>query len=570
MTAQAAPTVDTTGFLLEEKQRFSQSVLWRLQRQFYHQRGPAAWNTGTVPSYVTSNPYIAQAYAHSVLAFLQSAMHRQGEGLSIDPKKPIYIIELASGPGRFAFLFLKKFLALKAASSVKHLNVKYVMTDFTENNLKSWESQPLFKDFLDAGVLEFGLFDIENDQQVRLVRSGKVLTQQMVKNPLVVIGNYIFDTVTQDLFRFEGGNAHEVLVTTRHSQPTQPDFSQPEVMSQFALSYDNRVVDSNKYYPNPDFNKVLSNYKERLSDTTIAIPIGSLVGLSRLIELSGNRMFLLSSDKGYTHEDELFFLNTQHIQFHGSLSMMVNYHAIGEYFKSLGGLYAATSQRQLNLKTVCCLLGGSEERFADALLTFREQVDVFGPYDFYTLLTQIRQNSQTCSVEELLGLIRMSHYDSNVIHEFGKDLLEQVGSLNDQLRLELHLAFERVWENFYPLGRDLPFDLARVYLAMKRPREAIVYNERSIRMFGEHPVTYSNMGICFYHAEQPQEALKCFERALQMNPNYGLPKAWRTRVLAEMDRRSSGMLALSREPKLEAKEAKDGKDGKDGKEAAEV
>ena len=33
--------------------------------------------------------------------------------------------------------------------------------------------------------------------------------------------------------------------------------------------------------------------------------------------------------KGYTHEDELFYLTGQAIQFHGSFSTMVNYHAMG-------------------------------------------------------------------------------------------------------------------------------------------------------------------------------------------------------------------------------------------------
>jgi Tfp pilus assembly protein PilF len=71
---------------------------------------------------------------------------------------------------------------------------------------------------------------------------------------------------------------------------------------------------------------------------------------------------------------------------------------------------------------------------------------------------------------------------------------------------------------------------------MRRPKEAIQFNVWSTQLFGQHPVTYGNMGICHYHAEQPEEALRCFERALEIAPNYGLPKAWKARVLGELGR----------------------------------
>jgi tetratricopeptide (TPR) repeat protein len=414
------------------------------------------------------------------------------------------------------------------------------MTDFTESNLRSWAAQPLFQEFLDAGVLEFGLFDIEKDTTIKLVRADKTLTPSDVKNPIIVFANYIFDTVTQDIFRFEGGNVNEVLVTTRHSQPQPPDLSNPEVMSQFSLSYENRPIDPTHYYPEAFLNRLLINYRQRLSDTTVALPTGGLRGLARLLALSGNRLLLISSDKGYTHEDELFFLTTQHIQFHGSLSMMVNYHAVemalGEH--PGGSVAMATNQRHINLKSAAFVVGGNDQQFRDTKLTFGEHMDTFGPYDFYTLLAQVRQHTTQPSIEQILGLLRVSRYDPNVVLEYGKELLEQAGNASDALKQELHAALVRCWDNFYPLGRDLPFELGRILLAMRRPREAIEFNKHSLRMFGEHPVTHGNMGICYYHSEQFEDSLRSFERSLEMSPNYGLPKAWRSRVLAELQRTS--------------------------------
>ncbi len=70
MDATQTKTVEQQSFLLEEKQRFSKSLLWQLQRQFFEQQGIQAWRQGTVPHYITSNPHIANAYAQVVLGFL--------------------------------------------------------------------------------------------------------------------------------------------------------------------------------------------------------------------------------------------------------------------------------------------------------------------------------------------------------------------------------------------------------------------------------------------------------------------------------------------------------------------
>ena len=59
---------DMTGFLLEDRQRFSQSLLWDLQKRYYDEVGAEAWRDGDVPQYVTSSPRIADAYAQIVFA----------------------------------------------------------------------------------------------------------------------------------------------------------------------------------------------------------------------------------------------------------------------------------------------------------------------------------------------------------------------------------------------------------------------------------------------------------------------------------------------------------------------
>ena len=123
---------------LEQNQRLSKSLLWRFQRNFFDRQGVEAWNQGTVPHYITSNPFIANAYAKVIFGFLRDC-HAYG----LDPSQPVYIMELGAGSGRFAYHFLKKFFEFFDRSPLKHIWVKYVMTDFAERNLEFWRSHPL-------------------------------------------------------------------------------------------------------------------------------------------------------------------------------------------------------------------------------------------------------------------------------------------------------------------------------------------------------------------------------------------------------------------------------------------
>src|SRR5713226_795118 len=104
------PAPESTTFVLEEKRRLSDSLIWRLQRDFYSQKGEEAWLTGRTPYYVTSNAFIANAYARVIAGFLRDCAGATSNLGPLDPKAPVYILEVASGSGKFGFLFLKKLL----------------------------------------------------------------------------------------------------------------------------------------------------------------------------------------------------------------------------------------------------------------------------------------------------------------------------------------------------------------------------------------------------------------------------------------------------------------------------
>jgi tetratricopeptide (TPR) repeat protein len=524
-------TAAEDGYLVEADKRLSESMLFHLQRRFYDMHGQGAWEI--VPSYVTNNPSIALSYAHVTMAYLRDAL---AAGM-IDRSQPIYVVELSAGSGRFGFLYWKKLLEMKRSSSLSSLDLRFVLTDFTESNLKAWQQNPLLRRFIDEGNLELGLFDITSDRAIRLA-SGAVLSPETVKNPLVLLANYAFDVWPQDFFRVDHGALHEVRVSLRHRSRGAPDLSRPRVVGSLKLSFSLTPVDR-EYYGDPEIDRILGHYLERLTDTTVAIPIAAFHGLRRLFDIAGRRVLLIASDKALTQEDQIVSLDMTMIDLHGgSFSTVVNYHAVGQFFVNQGGIYAC-SQRFSGLQTAVFVLGGDERRFPETVLAYREHVDEFSPWDSYMLLAHQHRECTSFTLEHFLTLLRLSRWDPLVVHEFGGGALEQAQDAPEMLKEQLRQALERVWDNFFPVDRDLPFELARFSLALKRPDEAVRWGTVSLEMFGDHAVTWANLGLAHYHAERPEEALRCFERSIALAPAYASPKAWRALVLGELEGRES-------------------------------
>src|SRR5690242_11313763 len=104
----------TKQIILGDKQRLSESILWRLQANFFAQRGIDAWREGIVPHYISSNPFIANAYAQVAFGFLKDC---QATSDGLDRSQPIYIVELGTGSGRFAYHLYTKLAGMLRGSS---------------------------------------------------------------------------------------------------------------------------------------------------------------------------------------------------------------------------------------------------------------------------------------------------------------------------------------------------------------------------------------------------------------------------------------------------------------------
>jgi hypothetical protein len=341
--------------------------------------------------------------------------HRSGAGA--DRTQPVHILEVGSGHGKLAFLLVRELV--EAWQSWPDLGTagpdwtgptggagggfglgpnrrlapfRVVISDFYEGGVPFWAQHESLRPFIDAGLVDFAVFDAEGTSaSIGLRRSKGELSAATLRNPLVVVCNYIFDTLRQDAFRTVDGQLEEALAslyTDRHEAvegggetetetgttatggkgktPSAPLSLDPDMISRLRVTWSYRPADPTSFGDDA-LGSVLTHYAGRLPNACpLLVPVGGLRLLDRLRALSNGRLFLLAGDKSYAHEEELVQQRDPHVAIHGvrqlvrrrrsratffshlsipifpptllqSFSFMVNFHAVRLYAIAKGG-----------------------------------------------------------------------------------------------------------------------------------------------------------------------------------------------------------------------------------------
>jgi len=517
-------------------------MLWRLQRNFFDRQGIEAWTAGTVPHYITSNPWIASSYAQLALAWLEDCA---GAG-AIDPARPIYIVELGCGSGRFGYLFLNRLLELLGRSDLGALQIRYVLTDFTDSNLDPLRNHPHLRPLVEAGVVDFARYDAGQDVEIHLSQSGEVLSPETLTNPLLVVANYVFDGIPQDCFSIRGGRLHENLVTLTSKRP-EPDLDDPELLSRLTVDYEERPLppdESIDYYGDPELDGILREYAGKFDDTTFLFPCAAIRCMRSLGRLSGGKMLLISGDKGYSEEEFVSDRGLPEMAVHGSFSLMVNYHAIGRWYERAGGAFLHASHLHSSINVTAGLLGTPSGETAATRRAFEELVERRGPDDFFDLKKSVEHAYEAMTLEQLLSWIRFADWDSNILLGCYPQLMDRLESAPEILFEEVRRTVLRVWETHFPIRetRDVAFHLGVLLIEAGFYADALPLLQESISLYGTNPATVYNIGLCRYHLGELEAALECVDQALEAEPGYEAAETLREEIgkaAVEQKRRSS-------------------------------
>lgn len=519
---------DKQATTLEQQQRLSTSMLWRLQRNYFECYGIEAWRSGAVPHHITSSPFIADAYARMVLGCLRDwSAHKH----SLDPHQPVYIVELGSGSGRFSYLFWKKFLNLYRNSVLKDIPVKYVMTDFTESNLEYWRTHPYLLPFMQEGSMDLARFDLESDAQIELLNSGEVLSSETLHNPLVVISNYVFDSTPQDAFLVAEENLFESLVTLRTLED-EIDTADPDILSHLEISVEENSINGN-YYKDSAWNRILQNYKQHHTDTAFLFPTAALNCIRNLHQLSGGRMLLLSADRGHSPNQALKQgSGIPSFALHGSFSVMVDYQIIGEYCRELGGSVLHPSRATGPLNVSAFMFGDLPGDFVETRHAYAEAIEKFGPEDFFILKEGLAQIYDALSLDEILAFLRLSCWDYKRFVECLPVLRRHVPDMTDVQKQQLREAIVKVWDSYLPIGEedDLAFEMGTLLLEIGFIEDALEFLQRSVELYAIAPGTAYNLAVCYYSLGQPEQALDYVNQALTLDHRFAEAKSLRKQL----------------------------------------
>jgi tetratricopeptide (TPR) repeat protein len=484
---------------IESGARLSESILWQLQKKAYMQFGMTAWIDKGVPSYITGHPFTTQRYVSVTIGYLQDCLKNRAK-TAIDLNEPIYFFDLGAGSGRFAYAYLKQLFADLEILGLQDLKICYVMTDIVLGNIEFCRNHPLMQKWIEAGNVEFALFEHSQTTPLKLIISNKELT--ILKNPAIVIANYFFDTIPQDLFRIENDELQEGRITL--SVPSEAvkgrlDDLDPTWIPKLTLNQ-HYVPCSSQYYDNQGYNAILEEYRNAFNGATFLFPYGSFQVIDYFAKLSGDRFLLLAGDQGYCTPEQIQGWGVPEIAQHGSFSMSVSYHALAQYFKHLNGAAFLTQLPDPRFVVIAALLGGNASFFPLTHYAFKNTIDAFEPYDFWKISEAVvTSEAKDISLDWLLAILKLGYWDPTTFHHLYASIRQQLPKGKSSQKELLVKSIDKVWDQFYPVGNaegDFIMNLGVLLFEMKRFDAAKLYFQRAFELSGSNPLLDRNIAAC--------------------------------------------------------------------------
>src|SRR5262249_32850613 len=152
----------------------------------------------------------------------------------------------------------------------------YCMTDCSESLVQSWRGNSHLAEFVQSGTLQFDVIQIGDEIKSPFLTGLNRKSSGASPGPLVLIANYVLDSLPQDAFVVQNGQIIEALLTTEAlltnttaSVSAQDGREDPQAalrvdtLSQLQLSYRNVPVPTNRYQE-PRWNDILELYRSRL------------------------------------------------------------------------------------------------------------------------------------------------------------------------------------------------------------------------------------------------------------------------------------------------------------------
>jgi tetratricopeptide (TPR) repeat protein len=521
--------------------RFSQSPIWELQRAYFEEQGIHAWQSEEVPQYISSNPIMAKAYAEMIFGFLRD---RARLGFA---KEPVYILELGAGSGRLAYHVLKALEELKAFAGIELPPYRYIMSDLPVKNIKYWQQHASLLPFVRQGCLDFAQFDAEQETSLHLMESGLTIRPGDLRQPLLIVANYFFDSIPQELLYVDEGQIYECGISFQGAEDAGGSdeaggtdesggtygaggkdetggtdaAGKPSLLESLKPEYHYRRADEYDKDSNA-FHEVLDIYKSKLEDSHFLFPFIGIQCLERLQVLSREGFVLISADKGDHRLEHWEFRDAPKLIHHGSFSLTANYHALSHVFEQKGARAWFTVHHYNHINVGCILMLQDPATYTDTRLAYRRFVEQFGPDDFFSLKMWVLAHVTSMELDQFLSFWRLSGYDAQLLLQCVNRILDLIPDSDEEDLVDIRRGIGLMWEGYYPMDekQDLAFDTGMILYHMQMFEEALQYFKRSLRDYKAQPAVLYNMAICHYELGADAEAVDFAKRTLVMEPEH--------------------------------------------------
>ncbi|OMF22697.1 hypothetical protein BK133_25685 [Paenibacillus sp. FSL H8-0548] len=494
--------------------RFSEAPIWELQRSYFEEQGIKAWESDEVPQYITSNPVIGTAYAEIIFSFLQDRA-QLGESA-----EPVTIVELGAGSGRLAFHALKALTALVDEAELKLPPFRYVMSDLPLKNITYWQQHESLRSFTEQGLLDFAKFDAVRDTELHLTQAGITLRAGDLRQPLLIIANYFFDSIPQELIYVDESKIYECRVSYEPAGETEALTAAGRLEQMVPEYHYHRAAEyEEQSYP---YREVIELYKQRLEDAHILFPTIGLSCLERLGQLSPEGFLLLTADKGDHRLENWEFAEPPKLIHHGSFSLTANYHAIQHTFECRGALSYFTKHHYKNLNVGCMLMLNTPSSYAHTRLAYRRFVDRFGPDDFFSLKLWFDEHLGLLDLTQMIAFWRLSRYDSQLFLQCKDRLQELLPDASEEEAGDLYAGISVMWASYYPMNEphNLALACANLLYQLELYEAAREFFERSLKAYEASGELLYNLAICCYEIEDEAAALSYAQQALALEPGH--------------------------------------------------
>lgn len=488
--------MDNNRYQLEGRTPFSESLIWELNRTYYQKKGLESWRDGTVPHQHTSNALVGKTYAELILAFLKD-LAAKGK-----IQEKVYILELGAGHGRLAFHILQHLTRIMEEADLVLPPFCYVLSDIIEDSLQFFQQHAQFQTYFEQGILDVAYFDAIGTKSIELRYAGHTISAQNLKQPLVALANYFFDSLPNDLFHFEQGKIGACSIALEMDENPE-NMDEGDLLEAVDLIYDETPTDA-EFYKQPILNEILKYYRTTIPNAYLLFPEKGMQCLQNLQQLSQKGLILLSMDKGFHEIHDLQKKKAPEMITHGSMSFWVNYHALEMYCKKHKGTSFFPTFSNFYSELACFLFLPETKTYVETKLAYKRFVDDFGPDDFNTLKRLSYTQLNRMSLPELIAMLRLSAYDStffeNILPRF-KQVARQV-TLKERGRIAQSL--HRTWKGYFSLqgSFDLAYEMGGIFYDLGYYKEALQYFHSSVNSFGEKADIFYNKALCHYQLRE--------------------------------------------------------------------